>query len=225
MLNKLSKVFILLLTVILLSAICITPQTVFAENASAEAQAVIDLIAKLPTDTKTVTIDHKDDIVAAKVAYDALTPDQKLEISSDNLVKLNGNYSAAMPFVLQNLVTKVKKLPDVEKIGEDKKDEIVSLYTDYGVLDETAKGAFAKAHREKLLLAVSKLAPDKLSEEDKEAVAKLSEQTETKSDKNKEKISFSTIWQMSIIIFVSIIVLCGLAAMIVLLIKVFRLQG
>ena len=157
------------------------------------------------------------------MAYDALTPDQKIEIASDQLVILNSDYSAVMPYVLANLVTECKAM-DVDKLGNSDKDKIVGLYTDYGILDDTAKEAFSKEHKEKLLTAVQKLSPDSLTEDDKELASQLAEEEPEEEEQEDDKVSLSTIWQIAIIIFVSLIVLCGLAAMIVLLIKIIKLS-
>jgi len=215
---------------VLLIGVCALP--VSAADVSPEAEKVIALIKKLPIDAKTVTVDNKADIVAAKLAYNELTPDQKLEISTDYLVILNGDYSAVMPYILANLVNTMKTLPDADEIKESEKDNIISLYIDYQLLDDTAKGAFSANHKEKLLSAVSRFAPDELTEEDAETIKTLIEKREQKEKEQKEKEAaakaqkkkaIENVLKYGLVIFMALIILCSLVAMIILIIKLVKL--
>ena len=198
--------------------------SVFAtgEEATVDPQTVIQLIDKLPLDFEQVTIQHKDDILAAKEAFNALSVEQKLDVPTEKVVILNSDYSAVNPLMLGELVAAIKKLPEPKKLSAEDEKNILGLYRDYCYLDEEAKSALSKEHKQTLINAVNALAPDKLLEEDRPAES--TEESENEEQEEKSSVDFNGIWQIVLLIFVTIIVLLTLVAVIILIIRIIKLN-
>ncbi|MBQ7288146.1 MAG: hypothetical protein IJW78_00270 [Clostridia bacterium] len=197
-----------------------------AEEISAEAQNVLTLLEKLPSNPEAATLENKDDIVAAKVAFDALTVDQQLEIPVEKLTLLNQNMATLTPLLLGDLVSKVKELPKLSKITDKDKDDVVALYNAYTAMDNSAKEAFSADLKEQLLKAVNKVSPDTLKDEDKELLGTSEDEkkeTDEKKEESKKKVDFQTVWQYVLIAFALLVVLCAFVAMVILLIKIVRM--
>ncbi len=218
---------------IMLLSVCAGLFTVSAEEISSEAKSVIAMIEKLPTDPKMVTKDHKASIVEAKTAYNALTPEQKIEIPTEKVSILNGDYSAALPFMMQELTVKLEKLPTSDKVESADKENIIALYKDFSILDETTREAFSNNYIENLLGAVYKLAPEELSESDSEKIVKIEEakkkKAEEKAKKEAEKKAareklIKNILVYSLVILLAVIVIFAFIVMLIMIIKFMKLS-
>lgn len=231
--NSITKILSFLFTFILLFNVFGNILFVSADEISSEAKSVVEMIDKLPLDPKTVTKENKDAIVAAKTAYNSLTPEQKIEIPTEKLTILNGDYTAVLPIMMAELTVELKKLPTRDKVSEKDKDKILALYEDFSILDETTREAFSNEYIENLLGAVYKLAPDELTEEDAEKISKIEEtkkiEAEEKAKKEAEKKAkqkqlISNILKYSLVIFLAIMVLFAFIVMLIMIVKFIKLS-
>ena len=209
----------------LLSSIATTGA--FAEEVSAEVQAVIDLVDKLPADPEMTTAEDKDNIVAAKLAYEALTNDQKQEIPPAKLTLISANVSAVMPLILAEVVSDIKKLPETDKLTSSDKDKILDIYKNFSVLDGDAKAACSKEYKTTLLLAVDKLSPDTITEDEKAVIdeykKELAEQEAKKVAAQKEKTAkiYKT-WQYILMALALLLLLFSIVIIVILIVKIVK---
>ena len=119
----------------------------------AAAEEVTELIEALPSATS-VTPDDKDDIEAARAAYDALTDDQKALVSTQNKLKLT-LVEAALPIAIDNAAADeveelIEALPNAAQVTVDDKDAIEEASDAYDALTATQKQLVSLADRLKL---------------------------------------------------------------------------
>ena len=222
--NTTKRISVCVMLIVMLFSVLFVPVAAAEEEAAAvEPSQVIALIEKLPVNSELVTIDNKDDILAAKEAFNALSVEQRLEVPTDKVVLLNSDYSVLVPYMLADLVKAIKELPATKKLSEKNKEDILSLYRDYQFLDEDAKAAFSSDHKDTLIAAVNKLAPDQLAEEDK---PKESEENKEEKDekKSKSKINWNKVWQIALMVVATLIVLLTLVALIILIVKMLMIR-
>lgn len=127
------------------------------ETTTVTPKEVATMIEALPTADE-LTIEDKDAVKEAKRAYDALTADQKLELSTENIAKLNDVYNQAVVLILSNLKDSISELPKVNKLTSEDYDGVMELYDDYEFLGEENQSFLKQELREKLLAAVEKVA-------------------------------------------------------------------
>lgn len=221
------KVITLLVSLLMIFSLFSAMATsgVSAEEISAEAQAVIDLAAKIPTNPETATLDDKDNVIAAKLAFDALTNEQKGEVPPETLSLITANTTVLMPQILTEIVTKIKALPKTDKLTSSDKENVLDIYKMYSVLDDTARSACSKDYRVALFSAVNKLSPDTITEEEKAFVdeynKKLEEQKAKEAAAEKaKKDRVYTVWQYSLMALALLVVLFSVVIMIILIIKI-----
>ncbi len=220
--NLLKRIILCVLSVIVLLGVISVP--CFAEEAPVDAKQVVALIEKLPVNSELVTIEHKDDILAAKTAYNGLTVEQRLDVPTNKSAILNADYAAIIPFLMADLVTGIKALPEAKKLSDKDTETVLALYNDYGLLDDDAKAAFSQEHKDTLFAAVNKLAPDKLAEGDAPAGDDATQEGEEEKEETKQKIDFNKVWQIALMVTASLIVLLTLAAIIVLIVKMVAIR-
>jgi len=232
MMNKLTKLLSVILVLVLFVGLCALPIGVSAEEVSSEAKKVISLIEKLPADPETVTAQHKEAIVEAKTAYNELAPEQRIEIPTETLTRLNNDYSAVVPFIMEELAKKLKELPTSDKAKESDKENILALYADFAILDQNTREAFSNEYIENLLGSVYRLDPEKLTEEDAETISVIEEKKKAEAEKKakaeaekkaKQKALLEKIAKYAFIIFLTLIVLAAFAIMVIMVVKVLRL--
>lgn len=114
---------------------------------------VTAMIEALPSALE-LTIEDKEAVKEAKRAYDALTADQKTEISSENTAKLTEVYNQAVVLILGNLKESISELPKAKKLTIDDYDTVMALYDDYQFIGEENQSYLLEELREKLLEAV-----------------------------------------------------------------------
>ena len=210
--NFLKRIILCVLSVIVLLGAISVPS--FAEEALVDAKQVVALIEKLPVNSELVTIEHKDDILAAKTAYNGLTVEQRLDVPTNKSAILNADYAAIIPFLMADLVTGIKALPEAKKLSDKDTETVLALYNDYGLLDD----------KDTLFAAVNKLAPDKLAEGDAPAGDDATQEGEEEKEETKQKIDFNKVWQIALMVTASLIVLLTLAAIIVLIVKMVAIR-
>ena len=112
---------------------------------TAAANAVTDMIGDLPANAD-ITVDDKEDIEAARTAYDALTPDQKAKVSDYTYTRLINAESALEKEETDTAAAKaatdlISALPASADVTVDDKENIEAARTAYDALtaDQKAK--------------------------------------------------------------------------------------
>lgn len=209
--KKLYNTFILVLMILLISfgSVPTLAETAAADNTDTEQTEIGELSEELkelqqicdqlPAANK-VDEEDGDLIISAKKLYNAIDRSERAKLGSENLQKLSDVYNAYLPFMIGGIVEKVEELPENPK--EKDKDSIVEIYDLYNLLTDSEKEeSFEEDFIEKLLKAVNAVAPDLLSEEETEVLAKA-EQEETTDEKSEKAAVFG----ISIINFVALVV-------------------
>ncbi|MBP3627407.1 MAG: hypothetical protein J6J39_05150 [Clostridia bacterium] len=127
-----------------------------SQETSASVEEVAKLIEKLPQALE-LTIKDKAAVKEAKKAYDALTADQKIEISAELTAKITEVYNKASTLILKQLRKDINELPDVSKLKASDYDKVMAMYDDYEFLNEDTQNFLKKDIKQKLLDAVKKV--------------------------------------------------------------------
>lgn len=117
------------------------------------AEEVANMITQLP-ESFDVTLKNKEDVKAAKRAYDALAPEQKMEVSNDLIEKLNELHKEIILLISENLTKEIPKLPKVKKLTADDYDKVMELYDDFQYIGEENQEYIDEDLKSKLLEAV-----------------------------------------------------------------------
>ena len=119
----------------------------------AAADAVTEMIAALPSSSN-VTIDDKDNIEAAKAAYDALTSDQKKLVALTDRVKLAAVVGALAgiedEIAADEVEALIEALPAADDVTIDDKADIEAARAAYDALTDAQKRLVVLADRTKL---------------------------------------------------------------------------
>lgn len=100
------------------------------------AMVVMDLIDALPEE---ITLDDKPAVEAARVAYEALTPDQKVELNIGSLLNLLDAVETIDNLEAAAVTEMINDLPDAADVTYDDKDEIEAARAAYDALTDDQK--------------------------------------------------------------------------------------
>ena len=223
------KAITLLLTFLMIFSLfsSIATTGAFAEEVSAEAQAVIDLADKLPANPEMTTDADMDNIIAAKLAYNALTNEQKQEVPPAKLTVISANLSVVVPLILADVVSDIKNLPETDKLTSSNKDKVLDIYEKFSILDGDAKAACSEEYKTALFLAVDKLSPDTITEDEKAVIdeynKKLAEQKAKAEEAQKQKTAkiYKT-WQYILMALALLLLLFSIVIIVILIIKIVK---
>ena len=115
------------------------------------------LVDALP-EVSEITLDNKEAVLAAKAAYDALTPEQKAKISQEVLSKLDD--ACARIAELENsegTIEDIEALPAPENITIDDRADVEAAKAEYDALPTSEKEKVPQEVLDKLLEAVDKI--------------------------------------------------------------------
>ncbi|MEE0957652.1 MAG: dockerin type I domain-containing protein [Ruminococcus sp.] len=152
------------------------------------ADAVTKKITDLP---ETITLNDKNDVEAARSAYNALTDDQKALITGDTLTKLT-DAEAALATVLadkeaaDDVISKINALPAKDDVTLDDETDITAARSAFNGLSVAQKGYVDAATQTKLTDAEAGLAAvkaDKKAADDVKAMIDALPETITLNDK------------------------------------------
>ncbi|MBR1431385.1 MAG: hypothetical protein IJ585_09195, partial [Ruminococcus sp.] len=154
------------------------------------ADAVIEKINALPT---TVTTADKDDIEAAREAYDALTPAQKEKVG-DAADKLSEAETALSEAQVKEATDKINDLPDADKVTASDKEDIEAAREAYDALTPDQKAQAGDAAKAKLeaveaALAIAELpAASDVTTTDKTAIEAARAKYDALTDDQKSQV-------------------------------------
>ena len=113
-----------------------------------EAEAAHNLINALPA---TVTLDNKDAVMAAKEAYDALSPEALAKLPEGDASKLNAALQEINDFESAAVTAQlIEALPAFDELTFDDVDEVKAAKASYDALNENAKTKVPSADVAKL---------------------------------------------------------------------------
>ncbi len=119
-------------------------------------EEVSKLISELP-EALEITIDNKEAVKKAKRAYDALSADEKIQISSELNVKITAVYNQASTIILKELRKAINELPEASKLKASDYDLVMGLNDDYQFLSEDTQNFLKGDIKQKLFDAVKKV--------------------------------------------------------------------
>jgi hypothetical protein len=121
-------------------------------------QAVIETLEDLP-DFEAITLEDKDDIEAARQAFNALTPAQQANISNELKQKLLDAEAALLSLeAIQAVINTLDALPDLEDITLEDKDDIEAARQAFNALTPAQQANISNELRQKLIDAEAALA-------------------------------------------------------------------
>jgi uncharacterized repeat protein (TIGR02543 family) len=121
-------------------------------------QAVIETLEDLP-DFEDITLEDKDDIEAARQAFNALTPAQQANISNELKQKLLDAEAALLSLeAIQAVIETLEDLPDFEDITLEDKDDIEAARQAFNALTPAQQANISNELRQKLIDAEAALA-------------------------------------------------------------------
>ena len=160
-----------------------------------EVAVVNKAIADLPN-ADNVTVNDKEDIEAARTAYEALTDDQKMAVGADTLAKLEAVEVA--------LVGKtIEALPEAASVTANDKDAIEAAKAAYDALSDTQKTKVDADEKAKLevcevALAIAELpAASKVTAGDKKAIVAARDAYDALTKEQKAKISVDALKKLT----------------------------
>ena len=157
------------------------------------ADAVIEKINALPANTD-ITSANKDDIEAARAAYNALTPAQKDRVPSDKLQELTGAETALSEAQVNETSEKINDLPDADKVTASDKEAIEAAREAYDALTPDQKAQAGDEAKEKLEAAEAALAiaelpsADAVTSSDKTAIEAARAKYDALTDAQKSQV-------------------------------------
>ena len=174
-----------------------------AETAIADLEAAAEVTEQINNLPEEITLDDKDDVEAARAAYDALTDDQKALVDEDTVTALTDAETAIADLEAAAAVTEqIEALP--ETITVDDKDDVEAARAAYDALtddqkalvdDETvtalteAEDALAAAQVTETINAL----PTEITDDDIDDVIDASIAYEALTDNQKAKIDSETL--------------------------------
>lgn len=120
-----------------------------AQSGTANVEELISMIEALP-DGESVTLEDKEEIKEAKIAFDALDDAAFNEMPNEAIAKLNAAVDALSLLMVADIAQSVKKLPEVDKLTAENKETVLSLWEDYNFLSEEYQMAISQKLRDKL---------------------------------------------------------------------------
>lgn len=119
---------------------------------SATVSEVTALIEALPDpeDASAITLDLKEDVMKAYSAYEALSTGEKDDFNSELVSKLyNVRYKVSL-LLVNDMITRVKALPDVKDLTKDNVKEILEIWDDYNFIDDEIKAEIDEEYVNKI---------------------------------------------------------------------------
>lgn len=167
-----------------------------SEQEGTSVEEVVKLIEALPDPEVdgSITLDNKAEVMEAFYAYESLGTVQKDDFDATLAAKLS-NVRYKLSLLLANdLVTRIKELPETDKLEAKDADKIEEMYNDYNFLSDEIKDEIDQKYVEKL----------------NEAYEFISELKKSGSTKVTVDETLSR-WQLAIIITCGILILLGIA--------------
>lgn len=207
------KIISLVLAILLIFLCAFSSFGVMAqENETLDIAQVQEICERLPNE-KTVSLDHKEDILAVKKAYDAMDTTKRIELGSENISKIAVAFESFTPLLLGDVVARIESLP--KNVKKADKTEVKVLWEDYNLLPEDAKQAVNKQLAKILNDAVKATNPDLLGEEQ-------TENNEKETEKKENTNSTFRIWEIIVLSILALLITFNIIMVIVVAIKIFK---
>ncbi len=159
--------------------------------AATEVAAMIEALPD-PEDASGITLDLKADVMKAYSAYEALSTGEKDDFDSELASKLyNVRYKVSL-LLVNDMITRVKALPEVEELTGDQVEGILAIWDDYSFIDAEIKAEIDAEYVKKI--------------EDAYAFAKELQNTDSV---DVEVGDTFTMWQIIVISICGLLVLSG----------------
>lgn len=126
-----------------------TAQDPASSAAAIEAAAMIQALPD-PEDTSAITLDLKEAVMEAYSAYEALSTGEKDDFDSELASRLyNVRYKLSL-LLVNDMITRVKALPEVEELTKDDVEGILAIWDDYHFIDDEIKAEIDDEYVDKI---------------------------------------------------------------------------
>jgi hypothetical protein len=122
--------------------------------ASVSVEEIITWLNALPNDPELITLDNKADIVKLYTAYKALDDASSEKIEQKEKTKINMLYNAISLKIMEDIVNKVGKLPEANKLKASDKANVLAIKADFDFIPKENQEAIDEGIRTKLSEAV-----------------------------------------------------------------------
>lgn len=215
------RIFTTLFSVLLIAVFAFSSFAALAEDTETiDIEQIKEICTRLPNE-KTVKMEHKDDILTAKKAYDAMDTEQKLALGSENIAKISVAYDAFIPLLMTDVVARIEQLP--EKAEKADKDTVTVLWEDFSLLTTDAKESVNKKLVKKLKTTVKAVDSSLLSEEDLQALQQEEQKAKEEEEAKNAQAGAPAFhaWEVIVLGVLAMVILFNIVMIVVVAVKIF----